>query len=159
MFSAPTDRFELTKFKKDTTNHETYSFICNLFQTILRQKKEKKKVSLVVPSQSKESLQLQSPINVFTNHTLAGFTRTAIFTGELRAALLALIHIYRSKENLSSCYPIPFHPYRLYLTWSTTKTLELHIDMEMRLFLSGFLAMWALDKIQLQNLLLRMHQF
>ena len=37
---APTVHFDLTKFKKDTTNLETYSFICNLFQNILYQKKK-----------------------------------------------------------------------------------------------------------------------
>ena len=89
---------------------------------------------------------------------------SSIYTVELRAILLALKHVYYSKEksflilfdSLSSLQSI------LNLKYDHSvlvQILELYTEMTRegeRLFSSGFLAMLALGKIRLQTLQLRM---
>ena len=91
MLSAPTVRFVLTKFKKDTTNLETYRQIYFRISCL-------KKFSQMVRKQRKESLRWH------TQRSQKTFTcrlpkDSSTYTAELQAFLLALKHIYCSRER------------------------------------------------------------
>lgn len=79
------------------------------------------------------------------------------------AILLALRHVYYSQESLFWSCLSPFHLFRLYLSWNITTQYQQIFwnyiwnwsEMGRRSFLSGCLAVWALETIKLQTLLLR----
>ena len=95
-FSAPTVCFDLSRFKKDKLAWKyTNSFICNLLPNILPQKQFSQRV-LTEPG--------VTAVAVPTKHSWKLFTcclpdNNSIYIAELRAFLLALKHVYCSKEK------------------------------------------------------------
>ena len=95
--SVPTVRFDLTKFKKDTTNPETYKQI--YLQLILEYPSSdffftdgfKTETGVTVASVSTKCS--RKPLTCHLPDD------SSIYTAELRAVLLALKHVYFSKEK------------------------------------------------------------
>jgi len=94
LFSAPTVCFDLSRFKKDKLAWKyTNSFICNLFPNILHQKHFSQKV-LTEAGVTVVAVPTKCSWKLFT----CCLPDNSIYIAELRAFLLALKHVYCSKE-------------------------------------------------------------
>ena len=110
--SVPAVRFDLTSFKKDTTNPEIYK---QLSLQLSSEYPLSELFSLTVLKQRKELLRWLYPLNELINLLPVGFQTTVQYIQhELRAILLALKHVYYSKgksflilsDSVSSLQPI-----------------------------------------------------
>ena len=96
--SVPAVRFDLASFKKDTTNPEIYKQL--YLRLISEYPLSGKKKSPTVLKQRKELLRRLYPQNKLKKpFTCRLPDDSSIYTAELRAILLALKHVYNSKEK------------------------------------------------------------
>ena len=116
-------------YKKDTTNPENYSFIYNLLQSILH--KKKKKMSLTVQKQRKQSLWWLSPLKTFSNRLLVGFQTTGLFLLRNYELFFWLSDMFTNRflilsdilQLLQAIYNLKYdHPF-------LAKILELHMEL------------------------------
>ena len=163
--SVPAVRFDLASFKKGRTNPEIYKQLyLQLTSEYLLSEGKKKKITDGSKTEEGVAAAAVSTKRIKNPFTCRLPDDSSISTAELRAILLALKHVYYSKEksflilsdslsSLQSILNLKYdHPVLV-------KILELYTEMTREgreIFSSGFPAMLALGEIRLQILQLRM---